>query len=348
MRFIHRMLAFAAAVLTCGVAIAQQPVVRAELDSMTILVGGQVGLNLSVSVAKGQECHILQLPDTLTQHVEVVEALKPDTLDRGDLIEYVQRYIVTSFDTGLQYVGPIPVVLTADSATYSTPEFALSVLNPFQQEFKTNEEGVNQIFDIHEAEDAPFQWRELLIYWPWAVGVIVLAGLIVLGLYLKKKYWHPREEGEEAVAAPAEPCEVTALRDLERIKTEKLWMRNQVKEYYTDLTETLRRYLSCRYGIQAKESTSAEILAQLKPLMRDLPDEERKLTNILEQADLVKFAKMEPLPDENDKALADAELFVNTTTEVAHRKEAEAAAKEAEKPQAETTDNITETGKENA
>lgn len=347
MLFIHRMLAFAAAALACGMAQAQQPVVRAELDSMTILVGGQVGLNVSISAAKGQECHILQLPDTLTSHVEVVEALKPDTIDRGDLIEYTRRYIVTSFDTGLQYVGPIPVVVMSDSTTCSTPEFALSVVNPFQQEFQANEEGVNQIFDINSAEDAPFQWRELLIYWPWAVGVLVAAGLVVLFLYLKKKYWHPAEDQEEKSDVPAEPCEVTALRDLERIKAEKLWMRNQVKEYYTDLTETLRRYLSSRYGIQAKECTSAEILEQLKPLMADLPDEKQKLTNILEQADLVKFAKMEPLPDENDKALADAELLVNTTTEDARRKEAEAAAKEAEKPQADT-DNITETGKENA
>lgn len=343
MHIISKMLAFAAAALACGQVCAQQPVVKAELDSTYIFVGGQIGLNLSVSVAKGQECHILQLPDTLTQHVEVVEALKPDTLDRGDLIEYVRRYLVTSFDTGLQYVGPIPVVLTADSATYSTPDFTLQVINPFQ-DIRANEEGVNVIFDIHDAENAPFQWRELLLYWPWAVGVLVLAGLVVLGLYLKRKYWHPKEEGEEAPDVPAEPCEVTALRDLERIKSEKLWMHNQVKEFYTDLTETLRTYLSCRYGIQAKESTSAEILEQLKPLMRELPDEEKKLANILEQADLVKFAKMEPLADENDRAIADAEVIVNTTTDCARRKEAEAAAKAAD--EAAKADNITD--KENA
>lgn len=347
MRFFNRMLVFAAAALGCGMAEAQQPVVKAELDSMNILVGGQVGLNVSIAAAKGQECHILQLPDTLTAHVEVVEALKPDTIDRGDLVEYMQRYIVTSFDTGLQYVGPIPIVMVGDSVTISTPEFAISVVNPFQQEFKANEQGVNQIFDINAAENAPFQWRELLLYWPWAVGVLVVAGLVVLFIYLKKKYWHPGEPTEEVSNVPAEPCEVTALRDLERIKTEKLWMHNQVKEYYTDLTETLRKYLSSRYGIQAKESTSAEILEQLKPVMKDLPDEKQKIADILEQADLVKFAKMEPLPDENDKVLADAETFVNTTTEDARRKEAEAAAKEAEKKDDEQV-NITVTGKENA
>lgn len=342
MRSTHTIFALAAATLACANASAQQPVVRAELDSMTILVGGQVGLNVSISAAKGANCHILQLPDTLSANVEVVQALKPDTIDRGDLVEYTRRYLVTSFDTGLHYVGPIPVAVVGDSAQSFTPEFALSVVNPFQ-DMKVNEEGVNVIFDINNAEDAPFQWRELLLYWPWAVGALVVAGLVALFIFLKRKYWRKAEAADNLPDAPAEPCEVTALRDLERIKGEKLWMRNQVKAYYTDLTETLRKYLSSRYGVQTKESTTAEILSQLRPLMADLPDEAGRLTSILEQADMVKFAKMEPLPDENDKALADAERIVNATTESARRKEAEAAAKSEEQP----SDNQTVTGNEN-
>lgn len=347
MRFIFNLSAFAAALLSCGVARAQQPVVKAELDSMTIYVGGQVGLNVSVTADKGQDLHVLQLPDTLSASVEVVEALKPDTIDQGSLVEYVRRYLVTSFDTGLQYVGPIPVVQMPDGSQLSTPDFALSVVNPFQ-EIKQGQDGVNLIFDIHDAEDAPFQWRELLLYWPWAVGVLALAALIALFVFLRRKYGHKAKEGGNLPAAPAEPCEITALRDLERIKAEKLWMRNQVKEYYTDLTETLRRYLSSRYGIQAKESTSAEIMDQLKPIMADMPEQADKLASILQQADLVKFAKMEPLANENDKAVADAEEFVNTTTDVAKRKEAqEADSQKADEP---APDNVIlkETGKENA
>lgn len=347
MRSFFKPSVLAAALLICGAARAQQPVVKAELDSMTIYVGGQVGLNVSVSAEKGQDCHILQLPDTLSSSVEVVEALKPDTIDRGSLIEYVQRYVVTSFDTGLQYVGPIPVVQMPDGSQVSTTDFALSVVNPYQ-EIKQGQDGVNLIFDIHDAEDAPFQWRELLLYWPWAVGVLVVAGLILLAVFLRRKYGRKGEAADSLPAVPSEPCEVTALRDLERIKTEKLWMRNQVKEYYTDLTETLRRYLASRYGIQAKESTSAEIMEQLKPIMADQPDEAGKLADILQQADLVKFAKMEPLPDENDKALADAEAFVNTTTDVAKRKEAEALANAKAQEQAPADVVLKETGKENA
>ncbi len=310
----------------CASAFAQQPVIRAELDSMNIVVGGQVGLNVSVSVPKGHNCHILALPDTLSPEVEVVEALKPDTIDRGDLIEYMRRYIVTSFDTGLHYVGPIPMVVDADSSMLSTPDFSLSVTNPFQQ-MEVAEDGVNKITDINGAEDAPFQWGELLLYWPWALGAVLIVALVFLVRFLIKKYG--RKGGDVAVVdVPDEPCELTAMRNLERIRDEKLWMHNQVKEFYSDLTETLRRYVSARYGIQAMESTSSEIMEQLaKPLSAN-PKEAEVLSDILSQADYVKFAKMEPLPDENDRAVANAIDFVNLTTEEARRQAADSAAKD--------------------
>lgn len=309
--------------IACGVsasASAQQPVVRAELDSMNIVVGGQVGLNVSVAVPKGHDCHILALPDTLSPEVEVVEALKPDTIDRGDLVEYMRRYIVTSFDTGLHYVGPIPMVVEADSSLISTPDFSLSVINPFQQ-MEVAEDGTNKITDINGAEDAPFQWGELLLYWPWALGAVILVALIFLVRFLIKKYG--RKDGETAkIVVPEEPCELTAMRDLERIREEKLWMHNQVKEFYSELTETLRRYVVARYGIQAMESTSSEIMEQLaKPLATNQKEAEM-LSEILSQADYVKFAKMEPQPDENDRAVANAIDFVNLTTEEARRQEA--------------------------
>lgn len=344
MHIVRNALAIALSCLASAQSLAQQPVVRAELDSMNILVGGQVGLNVTVSVAKGVECHVLQLPDTLSAQVEVVEAQKPDTIENGDLTEYVRRYMVTSFDTGLHYVGPIPVAVTNDSLRLYTPEFALSVMNPFQN-MAVNQEGVNVIYDINSAEDAPFQWRELLYYWPWALAAVILAGLVYLGIFLWKKYGRKKTETEKKAELPSEPCEVTALRDLERIRSEKRWMRNQVKEFYTDLTETLRKYLSSRYDIQTKESTSAEIMSQLKLIMRDEREEADRLAEILELADLVKFAKMEPLADENDKAIADAELFVNNTTEAAKRKEAERKTSESEPPVSVT---INETEKENA
>ena len=307
--FLSALLAFATS------AFAQRPVVTAELDSVTILVGGQVGLNVSVQVPSGVDCHLLSLPDTLTSSVEVVSVAGSDTLQKGDAVEFATRYLVTSFDTGLQYVPPVPVLLLPDSSVVSIPEFTLNVVNPFQKIEMDEQSGVAKIFDIVQAFDAPFQWRELLYYWPWALALAVAVGLFFLIRWLRKKYAIGAGKEKKVVAAPAEPCEVTALRNLERIRDEKLWMHNMVKEFYSDLTDTLRRYIARRYGIQAMESTSAQLIDSLAEHLKDCPKEKGMLVKILEQADFAKFAKIEPLPDENASAVADAMDFVNATTQ---------------------------------
>ncbi len=322
--FKHILLTTAAAALSAA-SLAQQPVVRAELDSVTILVGGQVGLNVSVQVPRSLDCHVLALPDTLTSSVEVVSVVSSDTLSQGDLVEYTTRYLVTSFDTGLQYVPPIPVVVMPDSTTASTPEFALSVVNPFQKIEVDEQSGVAKIFDINSAIDAPFQWRELLYYWPWVVIAAAIVGLFFLIRWLRRKYCHPRDKDGMVNDVPAEPCEVTALRDLERIRDEKLWLHNQVKEFYSDLTDTLRRYVASRFGVQALESTSAQLVEALEPHLKDAPKEQARLTQILEQADFAKFAKVEPNPDDNARAVSDAMEFVNATTLAARQADGSAS-----------------------
>lgn len=316
-----------ALVVSVGAA-AQRPVVKAELDSVAIFVGGQVGLDVTVQVPRGEEARLLPLPDTLTSHVEVVEMVRADTLLRGDLVECSFRYLLTSFDTGLQYVPPIPFVLAADSSVVSMPDFALSVVNPFQKLEVDEQSGVARIFDIRDALDAPFVWGELLLYWPWLVGAVAVAGLVVLLLWLRKRYARRGDGGEVVSRVPLEPCEVTALRDLERIRGQKLWMHNKVKEFYSDLTDTLRRYVASRFGVQAMESTSSQLMETLRDSLKGNPAEAETLRRILELADFAKFAKVEPLPDENDRALTDAVGFVNATTDAARRAQEEADKKE--------------------
>lgn len=314
MRLVKDILPIVAALSMSAEAMAQQPVVRAELDSVTILVGGQVGLNVSIQVPNSLDCHVMALPDTLTKSVEVVSTVSADTLEQGDLREYSMRYLVTSFDTGLQYVPPIPVVIMPDSSTVSMPEFALSVINPFQKIEVDEQSGIARIFDINAAVDAPFVWRELLYYWPWVVVVVVLVGLFFLVRWLRRKYRRQHDKGG-AVSVKVEPCEVVALRDLERIRQEKLWLHNRVKEFYSDLTDTLRKYVASRFCVQALESTSAQLVESLMPYLKESPKEQARISQILEQADFAKFAKMEPSPDDNAHAVADAIEFVNATTQ---------------------------------
>jgi len=109
------------------------------------------------------------------------------------------------------------------------------------------------------------------------------------------------------------PPHEIALQALEELKNEKLWQKGLIKEYYTRLTDILREYIEVRFNIRAIELTTWEILQSFKNSTISRNDKEM-LSEILELADLVKFAKALPVPSENDKSMTDSVGFVNNTT----------------------------------
>ena len=104
------------------------------------------------------------------------------------------------------------------------------------------------------------------------------------------------------------------MRELDRIKDEKLWQQGKTKQYYSEVTETLRTYIENRFGIPAMEQTSDETLESFR-FRRDLLREKtlENLRQILKMADLVKFAKYKPLPDDDNLTLVNSYFFVNET-----------------------------------
>jgi len=103
-----------------------------------------------------------------------------------------------------------------------------------------------------------------------------------------------------------------AIQALHELKDSKLWQQGQEKAYYTTLTEILREYIDERFHINAMEMTSSQIIETLHR-NEETKAVNRQLRDILEMADFVKFAKMNPLPDENDLSLMNAYLFINQT-----------------------------------
>jgi hypothetical protein len=103
------------------------------------------------------------------------------------------------------------------------------------------------------------------------------------------------------------------LQKLDKIRDEKLWQRGRDKEYHTEVTDVLREYIQGNTGIDAPDMTSYELLGALDNLRHENKTAFQTLNKILQLADLVKFAKWRPLPDENEQSLKDAYFFVNET-----------------------------------
>ncbi|MGL5920417.1 MAG: hypothetical protein ACRCZQ_07955, partial [Bacteroidales bacterium] len=219
-----------------------------------------------------------------------------------------------SFDEGLYYIPPFKAISGQD--TVLSNDLGLKVLT-----FNVEDTTDGAFFDIKPVYDAPWVFAD---YFFLVLGLFSGIWIILLILIALKKYRN-RKAGilPVAPAEPLLPADVEALQALESLKQAKLWQTGYEKEYYTRITDTLRRYLERRFNINAMEMTSSEIMDTLRG-SDEVKEVKNQLRNILETADYVKFAKMSPMPDENEANLSRAVQVIKETRPVEKVEENEA------------------------
>lgn len=306
MRYINKGILFIAIVLSFlqGTKLyAQQTLIDVSIDSAAILIGEQTVLHLTVTTDNGKNV-IVPIPnDTLMTGVEVLNIAKADTtvIDNNRLL-IKQDILVTSFDSSLYLLPPFKVIDQTD--TIYSNQVALKVST-----IPVNIDKPDEFNDIKDTWDPPFVLADyyLLIY-----GVLFACFLICLIGYILKRLRNRQSIIPFKKQEPKLPPFEMAMKKLDEIKQQKLWQQGRNKEYYTLLTDTLRKYMVNRFGINAMEMTSGEILELIR-LESEANSSYNSLKQILELADFVKFAKLHPLPDENELSLMNAYLFVNQT-----------------------------------
>ena len=306
MRYINKGILFIAIVLSFlqGTKLyAQQTLIDVSIDSAAILIGEQTVLHLTVTTDNGKNV-IVPIPnDTLMTGVEVLNIAKADTtvIDNNRLL-IKQDILVTSFDSSLYLLPPFKVIDQTD--TIYSNQVALKVST-----IPVNIDKPDEFNDIKDTWDPPFVLADyyLLIY-----GVLFACFLICLIGYILKRLRNRQSIIPFKKQEPKLPPFEIAMKELDEIKQQKLWQQGRNKEYYTLLTDTLRKYMVNRFGINAMEMTSGEILELIR-LESEANSSYNSLKQILELADFVKFAKLHPLPDENELSLMNAYLFVNQT-----------------------------------
>ena len=278
--------------------------VKATLEPNEILIGQQSTYKLELIQPATEKVSWPQFSDTLAANVQILEKLKTDTLEISDgRISITSEYLVSSYDSGFYYV-PEFLFETATEKVTSNP-VGLTV-NTVQVNEQTDD--INAEKDIMSA---PFSWIELARWSGIGLAAVLIIAIIVLLLmrFVFNKKVTILPETPEVVL----PAHVVALQKLEQIKTEKIWQQGQIKQFYTDITDVIREYLSGAYGINAMEMTTDEIVALVKK-NKDLDEIRLVLKDMLELSDLVKFAKFVPLENENEKAVLDAFMIVEKTT----------------------------------
>lgn len=279
--------------------------VEVKIDSASIFVGQQTGFHLGVTIKEGQNVQFPQFQpqEMLIPGIEVVETLPTDSqkLDDG-YVRVSAHYTLTSFDDTLYYIPGVKVKV--DGKEFESKSLALKVLT-----VKVDTLHPNQFYGPKDVQDNPFLWEE----WSrllWLSAAELLLFVLALLMFIRLKNEKPIVFKVKIIKRV--PAHQKALNSIEEIKNKVTTVTaDDAKAYYTHLTDTLRRYMMERFGFNAMEMTSAEIISRL----RQEKDQQKigELTMLFETADLVKFAKYSVGVNENDHNLISAIDFINTT-----------------------------------
>ena len=303
-------------------AFAQRASVHATIQPTEILIGEQAVIDLKVITPSEKQIQFPVYEKELIPGVEVIGMLPPDTTIENNVMTLHFRYLVTSFDSTLYHIPYIPIYDGTD--TIFSNSFGLKVIAPelsdstlaYLERINSGEtDSIDfkqlQLHDIKPQRKPPFVWTDYLwILWI-ALGIMLLLALIGLLVYL---IWKKKQKGYLFTPPEVIPAHVRAIRALDKLKQEKIWLQGREKEFYVRLTDILRSYIWERKGISAMEMTSAEILHEIR-MVAETDSVYENLKQILTTADLVKFAKYKPYLDEHDLSMVNAYFFVNQTKE---------------------------------
>jgi succinate dehydrogenase hydrophobic anchor subunit len=278
--------------------------VEAVIDSIQIFVGQQAHVTLTATAKENAKVEFPQFKSTeyITPGVEVLDRkeLEQQPQDNG-FVSRSMVYTMTSFDDTLYYLPPMTVKI--DGKPYKSKSLALKVLT-----FEVDTLHADQFFGPKDVQDNPFQWSDWsLPFWLSVLMLILLA--VTYYLYLRLRDNKPIISHIRIVKRLLPHQK--AMKEIEQIKADKMVNSENSKEYYTKLTDTLRKYIEERYGFNAMEMTSSEIIERLTASQDQKSLDE--LRQLFTTADLVKFAKYSTLINENDANLVNAIEFINQT-----------------------------------
>ena len=254
--------------------------VEAAVDTSQIKIGEQINYSIAVET---DEDDLVVFPEGQTfSPLEMVESFTIDTFQVEDRLRLLKEYALTQFDSG-SYVIPQQKVLI-NGRDFLTDSIPVEVNTVVVDTTKQN------LYPIKPSVEVPpaFVMPEWL--W-WAIGVLVLLALVGYLLYRRRK---KIKEAEKKL-----PPYEHAIFELKKLDNSHLLENREFKEYYSQLSAAVRRYLDEEIYDHAMESTTSELIAYLEAERATgrvkLEDATiRRLKTILERSDLTKFANSRP------------------------------------------------------
>lgn len=286
------------------------PIVDANFSRDSILIGDQFKLTVDIDKDVVQ---ITEFPvfdkGKLGEKLEIVSESKIDTISNKDRRVILRKeYTLTGFDEGSYNLGKFPVLYVDKNVTDTVWSADSLLIQVHTFEIDTTKQ---TIFDLKGQLDTPLKFGEFSGY--LIIGLLVAALLAVIIYFIVRKM---RNKPLIVRRQSLEPPHVIAIKELEKLHAQKLWQSGKVKLYYTRLTDILREYIEERYAISAMEMTSDEIIAAFNNEELINSKLKAQISETLNTADFVKFAKYIPDPQQNDTLYNYIYYFVEETKQI--------------------------------
>lgn len=277
--------------------------VEASVDTTDYLIGDRINYSLKITSDKNIYPVRPFFRDSLNK-VDILQELDPLTTESEKTKTFEYKYILTWFDSAEVTLPAVKVDYRVEGDTTLQSIFSNSVSFSVHRVLIAQEEDIK---DIKPPVRIPVDWG-MIAFWV-LIGLIFIAILI----YFYKKYF--KNKPIQHKVKPKKiiiPAHVEALSKLDKLDSEQLWQKGFVKDYHSNITQIIREYFEKRFGLPALEMTTSESLNDLAKnpeAINVLNVTEKFLSN----ADLVKFAKYQPIASVNEEMMSQAKEIVNTT-----------------------------------
>lgn len=268
--------------------------VRAYTDTNVIKIAEQ--FNFFIEIESGYEDKInFFIPKDTVNKFEII-SFKIDTI-KDEKIKYIEAIRLTGFTQGSFYLEPIEIKINEDS--YFTNRIPV-VVDGVQVDT------TKPFFDIRKIIEIPYTLFEILQFLFCVIIILLILYALYFFLFIRKKDKKDKIHIKKEIIPPY----VLAKKNIQLLKQKKLLENEKYKDFYTELTDILRAYLEGEFGIDAMEYTTNQIIKEIKDnisLERKMIEDLRKM---LENADLVKFAKSVPIISDAKEDIDFVDFFI--------------------------------------
>ncbi len=277
------------------VGFSQSDKIQVEIDTTNIRIGEQFQYKISVNETENV---IIPKLENL-KGLEVVDSLKIEKINN----KIIQKYILTGFDSGAFYIPQQQIFIK--NQAYLTDSLLVNVATIAIDTTKA------QKFPIKGIKTEGYQYNDFEQYFWWVIALLILIGALLYYFIIRKK-----KEIKKEIIVPLLPPYEEAIEKLQALDKKLLWQNNQTKKYYSELTNIVRGYIERELKLPALEITTDELMDVLNDFnnIKSIETDKEtidKLKKLLQESDLVKFAKSKPMDYEIEQDRKDAKSIID-------------------------------------